>query len=187
MLNFTITKYIIFYTTKIKQYLLQDPKYSFDLNNNKMKRVNNWKVHSMIFPENLSWEKHIDQLICTCYKKLFILKKMKRFAQEKTRKHLAEALIISKIDYGNQICSNTSQNSLMLLQTLLKATRLFRNGHYSNSLGVILFVWLPINERIDFSIIKLGHKALYFTSFLSNLKLSFKKFSRNLRNEDEFI
>ena len=75
MLNFTITKYIIFYTTKIKQYLLQDPKYSFDLNNNKMEKVNNWKVHSMIFPENLSWEKHIDQLICTCYKKLFILKK----------------------------------------------------------------------------------------------------------------
>ena len=112
---------------------------------------------------------------------------MKRFAQEKTRKHLAESLIISKIDYGNQICSNTSQNAMMLLQTLLKATRPFRNGHYSNSLGVILFVWLPINERIDFSIIKLGHKALYFTSFLSNLKLSFKKFSRNLRNEDEFI
>ena len=29
----------------------------------------------MMFQENLSWEKHIDQLICTSYKKLFVLKK----------------------------------------------------------------------------------------------------------------
>ena len=75
LLNGAKTKYIIFSTTKIKQNFLQDFEYSFDLNNDKVEKVDNWKVLGMIFQENLSWEKHIDQLICSCYKKLFVLKK----------------------------------------------------------------------------------------------------------------
>ena len=43
------------------------------------------------------------------------VKKIKRFAPQKTRKHLAEALIISKIDYGDIIYYNASQNSLIRL------------------------------------------------------------------------
>ena len=85
---------------------------------------------------------------------------------QKTKKHLAEALIILKIDYGNIIYSNASQNFLMQQQKFFKATCSFVNGHYSNSLDVILLGWLPINERIDFCIIKLAHKALYVTPFL---------------------
>ena len=140
----------------------------------------------MIFQENHSREKHIDQLICSCYKKLFVLKK-KRFATQKTRKHLAEALIISKIDYGNITYSNASQKSLIRLQKLLKVTCSFVNGRYSNSLDVILLGWLPISERIDFCRIELAHKALYITPFPSYLRLSFKKLSRYLRNTYEFL
>ena len=77
LLNGAKTKYIIFSTTKIKQNFLQDFEYSFDLNNDKVEKVDNWKVLGMIFQENLSWEKHIDELICSCYKKLFVLKKNK--------------------------------------------------------------------------------------------------------------
>ena len=187
LLNGAKRKYIIFSTTKIKQNFLQDFEYSFDLNNDKVENVDNWKVLGMIFQENLSWEKHIDELICSCYNKLFVLKKIKRSAPQKTRKHVAEALIISKVDYGNIIYSNASQNSLIRLQKLLKVTFSFVNGRYRNSLDVILLVWLPISERIDFCIIKLAHKALYVTPFLSYLKLSFKKPSRYLRNKDEFL
>ena len=64
------TKYIIFSATKIKQNFLQDFEYLFDLNDDKVEKVGNWKVLGMIFQENLSWEKHIDELICSCYKKL---------------------------------------------------------------------------------------------------------------------
>ena len=148
--------------------------------------VSNWKVLGMIFQEDLSWEKHIDQLICSCYKKLFV-KKIKRFAPQKTRKHLAEALIISKIDYGNRIYSNASQNVLIRLQKLLKVTCSFVNGCCSNSLDIMSLGWLPISGRIDFCIRKLAHKALYVTSPASYLKLSFKKLSRYLRNKDEFL
>ena len=166
--------------------LLKSSKTSFDLINDKVEMVSNWKVLGMIFQEHLSWEKHIDQLICSCYKKLFV-KKMKRFAPQKTRKHLAEALIISKIDYGNRIYSNASQNVLIQLQKLLKVTCSFTNGCYSNSLDIMLLGWLPISGRIDFCKIKLAHKALYVTSSASYLKLSFKKLSRYLRNKDEFL
>ena len=103
----------------------------------------------MIFQENLSWEKHIDELICSYYKKLFVLKKIKRFVPQKTRKHIAEALIISKIDYGNIIDSNASRNSLIRLQKLLKVTCSFVNGCCSNSLDVILLGWLPVKESIS--------------------------------------
>ena len=113
--------------------------------------------------------------------------KKKQFAPQKTRKHLAESLIISKIDYGNIIYSSASQNSLIRLQKLFKVTCSFVNRRYSNSLDVILLGWLPISDRIDFCIIKLAYKALYVTPFLSYLKLSFKKLSRYLRNRDEFL
>ena len=93
-----------------------------------------------------------------------------------------------KLDCGNIIYSNASQNSLMRLQMLLKATCSFVNGPYSNLLCVILLGWLLINERIDFSIIKLAHKAFYVTSFPSYLKLSFKNCRlKNIRNKDEFL
>ena len=72
LLNGAKTKCIIFSTTKIKQIFLQDFEYSFDLNNDKGEKVGNWKVLGMICQENLSWEKHIDQIICSCYKKLFV-------------------------------------------------------------------------------------------------------------------
>ena len=182
LLNGAKTKYNIFSTTKINQNFLHDFEYSFDLNNDKVEKVDNWKVLGMIFQENLSWEKHRDELIRSCCKKLFVLKKIKRFAPQKPRKHLAKALIISKIDYGNIIYSNASQNSLVRLQKLLKVTCSFVNGRYSNSLDVILLGWLPTSERIDFYIIKLAHKALYVTPFPSFMKLSLKKPSRYLRN-----
>ena len=54
LLNGAKTKYIIFSTTKIKQNFLQDFEYSFDLNNDKVEKVGNWKVLGMIFQENFS-------------------------------------------------------------------------------------------------------------------------------------
>ena len=75
LLNGAKTKYIIFSTTKIKQNFLQDFEYSVDLDNDKVEELDKWKVLGMIFQENFSWEKHIDQLIYSCYKKLFVLKK----------------------------------------------------------------------------------------------------------------
>ena len=80
LLNGAKTKYIIFSTTKIKQNFLQDFEYSFDLNNGKVEKFGNWKVLGMTFQENFSCEKHVDQLICSFYKKLCLLKKIKRFA-----------------------------------------------------------------------------------------------------------
>ena len=157
---------------------LQDFEYSFDLNNDKVEKVGGWNILGMIFQGNFSWEKRIGQLICSCYKKLFVLKRIKRLSPQKTRKHLAEALIISKIDYGNIIYSSVSQNSLIQPQKLLKATCSFVNGRYNNSLDVILLGWLPFSERINFCIIKLAHKAFFVTSFPSYLKLLFKKLSR---------
>ena len=146
--------------------------------NDKVEKVGSWKVLGMIFQKNLSWEKHIDQLICSCYKKLFVLKKQKQFAPQKTTKHFAEALIISKIDYENIIYSNASQNSLIRLRKLLKVTCSFVNGRYNNSLDVILPGLLPISERIDFCIIKLAHKVLYgvaiFPSYLKLFSISQK-------------
>ena len=66
-----------------------------------------------------------------------VKKKIKRFAPQKPRKHLTEAQIISKIDYGNKIYFNLSQNSLIRLQKVLKVTCSFVNGRYSNSLDVV--------------------------------------------------
>ena len=78
--------------------------------------------------------------------------KRKQFAPQKTKKHLAEILIISKIVYEKIIYSNASQ-VIVRIQKLLKATCSFVKGRFSNS-HVILLGCLPISERIDVCIIK---------------------------------
>ena len=61
-----IKRNISFFLLLKSSNFLQDFEYSFDLNNDKMEKVGGWNILGMIFQGNLSWEKRIDQLICSC-------------------------------------------------------------------------------------------------------------------------
>lgn len=186
LFNPSKTKSILFSSGKMsKLHNLQDYNYSIKIKDVPVEKVNCWKVLGVIFQENLCWKKHIDQVVSSCYKKLFVLKKLKRFTPQRTRKYLAEMLILSKIDYGNVVYANAINSDLNRIQKLLKMTCCFVTGRYSNTLDMINLGWLPITQRINYSIIKLAHRAIYVDTFPAYLKLTFKTATRNLRSNSD--
>jgi len=56
---------------------------------------------------------------------------------------------------------------------------------YANINDVTNLKWLPIEERIELSIVKLAHKSLYQEHFPSYLKLNFTEANRALRSNGE--
>ena len=51
--------------------------------------------------ENVNWKRERNSKISSCYGTLSVLKKLKYLAPYNARKHLAECLILSKIDYSD--------------------------------------------------------------------------------------
>ena len=78
---------------------LSDPNvFIITVENGCVERVKNWKVLGVIFDENLSWNVHINEVVRSCFAKLSVHRKLKRFANHNRRKQLAEALFLSKTD-----------------------------------------------------------------------------------------
>jgi len=63
--------------------------------------VNNFIVLRIIFSYHLSWNALIKHILSLSYSSLREISKLKRFTPYHTRKKLAEALILSRTDYGN--------------------------------------------------------------------------------------
>ena len=78
----------------------------------------------------------------------------------KVRKTLAEALILSKINYCNVVYGQLPKYLINRLQRVQNATVGYVYGRYAKTLDVINLNWLPIEENIAMNTIKLAHKSL---------------------------
>ena len=67
------------------------------------------KILGMKIDQHLMWEEHISNDTKSSYDTLRSLKLLKRYTPYKLRKTLAEALILSKIDYGSVAYQNVSK------------------------------------------------------------------------------
>ena len=93
---------------------------------------------------------------------------MKRYTPHKLRKTLAEALILSKFDYGNV----DYEKRLQKVQTI---SAVYVLNLYAKECDVIKLGWLPIIERNEFNTTKLAFKALYCSEWPGYLPLKFHK------------
>lgn len=81
------------------------------------------------FDETLSWKIHIDKLINTVSKALFVLNKVKRYIPVSALKSLYFALIHSRLSYGTLLWGNsTSLSRLFKIQK--RAIRIITNSNY---------------------------------------------------------
>ena len=182
---------LLFNTAKTKIMIFSTKRMSdtFDLNDINtfnvkilvecVERVKSWKVLGVHLDEHLQWSVHIDKTITSCYKILSILNKMKRFV----RKNLVEALLFSRIDYCNSLFHHAQQQYLNRIQRLQNACCSFVLKRYCRKIDVINIGWLPISKRIEFSILKISHKALYLDTYPTYLK--FQSNRRSSRNNTE--
>ena len=98
---------------------------------------------------------------------------------------MAELLVLSKLDYCNY-CLYGSLLAYLLkrLQKVQNSAAGFVNGRCSKAGDVVSIGWLPIKERIDYSIAKLAFQALDET-WPGYLPLEVKEVTRVLRSNSD--
>ena len=102
----------------------------------------------------------------------------------KVRKTLAEALILSKINYCNVVYGQLPKYLINRLQRVQNTTAGYVYGRYAKTLDVINLNWLPIEENIEMNTVRLAHKLLNNESWSNYLKLALIERKRNLRSLD---
>ena len=194
MLQYAKSKNMIFNLDKTKSMLFATKRmydhhnlsdinaYKITVDNGSIERVRNWKVLGVNFDENLSWKVHINEVVKSCFAKLSVLRKLKRYANYNRRKQLAETLVLSKLDYALPLLSNANQIEINRLQKVLRSAASFVTYRYSRTSDVINLRWIPMKEQIDYYQLKLAHKAIYDETFPEYLKLTFKSRDVRLRN-----
>ena len=148
-----------------------------------LERVKNTKLLGVHLDENLLWDEHVKNLASSCYTTLASLRKIKHFTPCKLRKHLAESLILSRLDYCDIVMFPLPQHLLKRLQRIQFSAASFATGRYVNSFESLLKLgWLPVRERRDWHLLKTAHKALYSHNWPQTLRLEKVKHTRLLRS-----
>ena len=163
--NGTKTKTMIFSTKQMSRYHYLDnaDTYSVVFNGNeaknKIERKDSMKIRGMKVDQHLTWKEHVANVIMSSYDTLRSLKLLKRYTPYKLRKTLAEALILSKIDYGSDVYQNIPKFLIKRLQKVQTISAGYVLNRYAKECNVIKLGWLPIIERFEFNTTKLAFKA----------------------------
>ena len=104
---------------------------------------------------------HITDLTSSCYGVLAVLRKLKRFTPFRIRKQLAEALVLSKLEYCNVLYNALPTYLIKRLQRVENVAAGFVQGRYANTENVLDIKWLPLKERIELSIAKFTFKSTF--------------------------
>ena len=186
VLNPTKTKVMVFATQQLCHYhQLEDYRPALSTNGKRLERLASTKLLGVHFQEHLSWTEHINKTISSSYATLAVLRKLKNLAPFSLKKHLAECLILAKLEY----CSAVTDPLPMYLTKRLSRVQLgaaaFVTNRYTREEDIINLGWLPIPERRQFSMLNLAYNALYNTEWPSYLPLERHIPARTLRSSDE--
>ena len=96
------TKSMLFSMQEMSRYHNLHEKLAFTIysSDKAWKRTHATKLLDVIIHEHLKWNDHVNELLKSSCSTLCALKHLKRLADFKLRKNLAESLILSKIDYA---------------------------------------------------------------------------------------
>ena len=141
-------------------------------------------IFGVHFHEHLKWNEHVKMTASSCYGTLSTLRKIKHFADFKLRKHLAEALVLSKMDYNDIVFDPLPLYLVKRLQRIQNAATSFVIGRYATTADAVKIGWLPVQERREWHLLKTTYKALHDTSWPSYASLKVAKPLRNLRSSD---
>ena len=115
------------------------------------------------------------------------MKKLKRYTSYQTRKHLVKSLILSKIDYCNVLFKGLPKFQIQRVNKLIQACAGFVKYKYGELKDIADLNWLLIEERIDFSLMKLVFNGLNNKNIPENLQLKLSKEKQSLRKNSVML
>lgn len=134
---------------------------SFICESDSINRIYSVKNLGVTFDPNLTWCNHFPKVFSSCYHQIRILKKIYKLCNYRTRKYLAETLILPKIDYCSILFTNVPKYVDNRVNRLLATTASFVFNRYCTKIDVSSIGWLDSANRRNFNILLLVHKILY--------------------------
>ena len=143
----------------------------------------------VIFDSQLSMKPHIRSVVKSGYFHLRNISLARKQLTKDATRSLTEALVLSRLDYGNSLLSGISDELLQKLQVLQNSaarlvTKTPRRAHISPVLRELH--WLPVRARIYFKVLYLVFKALHAEApqYLSELIHTYVP-PRSLRSQNK--
>ena len=130
------------------------------------------KILAMKVDQHLTWDEHVANVLKSSFDTLWSLKLFKAYTPYKLRKTLAEALILSKIDYGSVVYQNFPKVLIKRLQKVQTISTGYVFNCYAKKCDVIKLVWLSVIYRFEFNKTNLAFKALRCPELLSTFEVS---------------
>ena len=145
-----------------KRHNLSQPDKCKLVHNNKLvETLNNTKILSVDFDENLTWITHVNNLIKSSHATLRSLRLFKRFIPYKVRKTLAETLILSNLKYYIPVYSQLPKYLIRRLQRTQNTVAGYVLSRYAKESDFITTLgWLPLQEMMDFDTVKCAFSTL---------------------------
>ena len=136
--NAAKTKSILFATRQMIRRRGSNPNlFSIKYLDQEIERTSSFKVLGITFTEDLSWNEHIKRAMSSSYAHLRTLTKIKRYTPFRIRKQLAEALVLSRIDYGNAVFHDAPDYLKNRIQKIINASAAYVRGRYSKTVDTI--------------------------------------------------
>ena len=129
-----------------------------------MLRSNTARNLGVIMDQYLDMSSHMASVCKVCYHGLRSIWKIHQFLTKEATKTLVHAIVITKLDYCNSLLYGINQCLIAKLQRVQNAAaRLIMQCHRTTHTSPILkeLQWLPIKDRIIFSVVVNVFKALH--------------------------
>ena len=113
--NYSKSVYLLFFPHKDDDNCILSKILGITLNNNLIKRVNVTKFLGVLIDDKLSFEKHVNSIVCKINGLNSMLYRRRDYIPMNCRRHLFFALVQPSIQYGIEIYGKTTLNVLQPL------------------------------------------------------------------------
>ena len=100
---------------------LEERKLPFACGDTPLKRVSCTKLLGVNVDQHLTWKTHIDHVLSSSYGILSVLRRLNHLVPFHVRKHLAESLVLSKVNYACSAFHSLPAFQMKRLQRLQNA------------------------------------------------------------------
>ena len=142
---------------------LCDTDLSVKVGSERIKPVSSVRNLGVFQDQHLTMKPHMMKVSKSCYFNIHRISRIRAYLTEKATKTLVNALVTSKLDYGNALLSAANATDLRILQRVQNMCarlikRIPRRAHITPILKELH--WLPFPYRIHYKLILLVYKAL---------------------------
>lgn len=183
------TKSVLFATRQMRKTHHLDSPDTYRIMNDgtEIERVGSFKLLGITFNEDLTWNEHVKKTTSSAHQTLRTLALIKRYTPYHLRKQLAEALVLSKIDYGNAVFHSSPAYLINQLQRVQNTAASYVTRKFCKLTDVLQLKWLPVIERAEFAVAKLAWKAINKSDWPKFLPMKLRPSTRTRKGTQETI